>query len=105
MPILFLVIFCFLFPVLDHRCLDAGSEFPSSIPLPALVSAMMAFLSALPESLIPVEAVAAVESELAAHRSSGGSSGGAGGSAGGAWGDKFLRVLSPAQHNTFLYVA
>lgn len=68
---------------------------------------MMAFLSALPESLIPVAAVAAVESELAAHRASGGnsSSAGAGGSAGGAWGDKFLRVLSPAQHNTFLYVA
>lgn len=89
-----------------NRCLDAGSEFPPSIPLPALVSAMMAFLSALPESLIPVAALMAVESELAAHRSSGGGGGsGAGGSAGGAWGDKFLRVLSPAQHNTFLYVA
>lgn len=66
---------------------------------------MMAFLSALPEPVVPAAAVVAVESELAAHRASGGSGQGAGGTAGGAWGDKFLRVLSPAQHNTFLYVA
>eukprot|EP00903_Cladosiphon_okamuranus_P010739 g10150.t1 len=86
------------------RCLDAGSEFPSTIQLPAMVSAMMAFLSALPEPLVPAAAVVVVESELAAHRVSG-SSQGAGGTAGGAWGDKFLKALSPAQHNTFLYVA
>lgn len=88
-----------------NRCLDAGSEFPPSIQLPALVSAMMAFLSALPEPVIPAAAVVSVESELAVHRASSGSGQGAGGAAGGAWGDKFLRVLSPAQHNTFLYVA
>lgn len=88
-----------------NRCLDAGSEFPSTTQLPALVSAMMAFLSALPEPLVPASAVLAVESELAAHRASDGSVQGAGGTAGGAWRDKFLRALSPAQHNTFLYVA
>lgn len=68
---------------------------------------MMAFLSSLPEPVVPAAAVVAVESELAAHRASGGSGQGAGGpgTAGGAWGDKFLRALSPAQHNTFLYVA
>lgn len=88
------------------RCLDAGSEFPPSIQRPALVSAMLAFLSSLPEAVVPVAAVKAVESELAAHRVVSGASGrGAGGAAGGAWGETFLRALSPSQHNTFLYVA
>lgn len=71
---------------------------------------MMAFLSALPEPLVPAAAVAPVESELAARGGSGAGGPGQGqrqgtrGSPGGAWGENFLRALSPAQHNTFLYV-
>ncbi|CAM9504238.1 unnamed protein product [Laminaria digitata] len=91
------------------QCLDTGTEFAPSTPPVAFITALMALLSALPDPVIPVAAVAAVESELAAKVASAGGGGGGGGSggqtAGGVWGQKFLRALSPAQHNTFLYVA
>lgn len=88
-----------------YRCLDTGSEFPASVAGQALVSAILAFLGALPEPVVPVAAVKVVESELAAHRASGRATGAGAGSIGHTWGEIFLRALSPVQHNTFLYVA
>ncbi|CAM9192473.1 unnamed protein product [Discosporangium mesarthrocarpum] len=74
------------------RCLDTGDDFPSAIPAQALASAMLAFLSALPEPIVSASAMAAVETGLAAHATSA------------SWGQRFLSALSPARHNTFLYV-
>lgn len=82
----------------NYRCLDMDSDFPPSLPLEAFASSVMIFLSALPEPLVPLSAVTAVESALSAHRADDD----AGGS--GAWTAGFLRALSPARHNTFLYI-
>ncbi|CAM9514012.1 unnamed protein product [Choristocarpus tenellus] len=75
------------------RCLDNGRDFPSATPPQALASAMLAFLSAMPDPLVAASAMAAVETELAAAHSSPA-----------LWGESFLSSLSPARHNTFLYI-
>lgn len=69
------------------------------------MTAILAFLGALPEPVVPLAAVKAVASELAAHRASGRATGSGAGAIGHTWGEIFLRALSPVQHNVFLYIA
>lgn len=86
----------------SFRCIDTDSEFPHTLPGSAFAFGLLAFLSGLPEPVIPLSAVAAVESALAARRVDGAWE--TDGEADGAWTVAFLRALSPARHNTFLYI-